>query len=114
MQAIVLPISDRHLDYARSVANQLHGGGVRVELDERTESVGRKIRDAELRKIPYMLVVGDREQEAQQVAVREHRRGDEGSAPVEEFIERLQEPVQSRSTRVTAAILALLIHAQHH
>ena len=52
---------------------------MRAEVDERTESVGRKIRDAELRKIPYMLVVGDREQEAQQVAVREHRRGDEGS-----------------------------------
>ena len=64
-------------------ATSCDAGGVRAELDERTESVGRKIRDAELRKIPYMLVVGDREQEAKQVAVREHRRGDEGSVPVE-------------------------------
>jgi len=61
--------------------------------------VGRKIRDAELRKIPYMLVVGDREQEAQQVAVREHRRGDEGSVAVDEFIERLDGEVRARRAR---------------
>jgi len=98
VQAIVLPISDKHLDYARTVRDQVHGGGVRVELDERTESVGRKIRDAELRKIPYMLVVGDREQESQQVSVREHRQGDEGSASVKEFIQRVQEAVQTGLT----------------
>jgi threonyl-tRNA synthetase len=97
VQAIVLPISDRHLDYARTLRDRLQAGGVRVELDERTESVGRKIRDAELRKIPYMLIVGDREQEAQQVSVREHRRGDEGSVPVEEFIARVREAAESRS-----------------
>ena len=73
LQAIVLPIADRHNDYAASVARQLAAAGVRVELDDRTESVGRKIRDAELRKIPFMLVVGDREQEAGEVGVREHR-----------------------------------------
>jgi threonyl-tRNA synthetase len=60
--------------------------------------VGRKIRDAELRKIPYMLVVGDREQERQMVAVREHRRGDEGSVPVGQFIERVTQLVESRLT----------------
>ncbi|MGH2881325.1 MAG: His/Gly/Thr/Pro-type tRNA ligase C-terminal domain-containing protein, partial [Solirubrobacteraceae bacterium] len=98
VQAIVLPISDRHLDYARAVREQLDAGGVRAEVDERTESVGRKIRDAELRKIPYMLVVGDREQEARQVAVREHRHGDEGSVPVEEFARRLREAAQTRLT----------------
>ena len=97
VQAIVLPIADRHLDYARNVRDELQAGGVRAELDERTESVGRKIRDAELRKIPYMLVVGDVEQEAQQVRVREHRRGDEGSARVSEFIGRVREQVKSRS-----------------
>jgi threonyl-tRNA synthetase len=97
VQAIVLPIADRHLDYAGTVRDELYSGGVRAELDERSESVGRKIRDAELRKIPYMLVVGDREQEARQVAVREHRRGDEGSAPVSEFIARVHEQVKSRS-----------------
>ena len=86
VQAIVLPIADRHLDYARTVRDELDAAGVRAELDERTESVGRKIRDAELRKIPYMLVVGDREQEAGEVAVREHRRGDDGSSRFKEFV----------------------------
>jgi threonyl-tRNA synthetase len=97
VQAIILPISDKHLGYAREVRHQLRSAGVRVELDERTESVGRKIRDAELRKIPFMLIVGDREQGAARVAVREHRRGDVGSVPVGEFIERLREQVESRS-----------------
>jgi threonyl-tRNA synthetase len=97
VQAIVLPISDRHLDYAFDVREQLGEAGVRAELDDRTESVGRKIRDAELRKIPFMLVVGDREQETQQVAVREHRRGDEGSVPVDEFVARVAQLVESRS-----------------
>ena len=64
VQAIALPIADRHEDYARRVVDRLRGAGLRAEVDDRTESVGRKIRDAELRKIPYMLVVGDREQEA--------------------------------------------------
>ena len=81
----------------RRSASSSPTAGVRAELDERTESVGRKIRDAELRKIPFMLVVGDREQEAQQVAVREHRRGDEGSVPVDEFVARVAHLVESRS-----------------
>jgi threonyl-tRNA synthetase len=97
VQAIVLPIADRHLDYARTVREGLNSAGVRVELDERTESVGRKIRDGELRKIPYMLIVGDREQEGEQVDVREHRQGRLGSMPFGDFIERLNKQVESRS-----------------
>jgi threonyl-tRNA synthetase len=97
VHAIVLPISDRHLDYAASVRDRLHRAGLRVELDERTESVGRKIRDAELRKIPYMLVIGDREQESDQVALREHRIGDAGSVPIAVVIEQIQDKVKSRS-----------------
>ncbi len=97
VQAIVLPIADRHSDYAGAVRDRLRAEGGRVEVDERTESVGRKIRDAELRKIPYMLVVGDREQEGGQVSVREHRRGDVGSYAVEEFIVRLSEQVRTRA-----------------
>jgi threonyl-tRNA synthetase len=97
VQAVILPISDKHLAYARDVRHRLHAADVRVELDERTESVGRKIRDAELRKIPFMLIVGDREQEAEHVAVREHRRGDVGSVRLGEFTERLREQVESRS-----------------
>src|ERR1700686_3705048 len=97
VQAIVLPIADRHADYGQAVRDRLRAAGLRAELDHRTESIARKIRDAELRKIPYMLVVGDREQEADEVGVREHRRGDAGSVGVEAFIERLQKQVKSRS-----------------
>ena len=89
VQAIALPIADRHNDYVNSVRDQLLAHGIRVEVDDRTESVGRKIRDAELRRIPYMLVVGDRERDAGEVSVREHRAGDSGSVTVEAFAERL-------------------------
>jgi threonyl-tRNA synthetase len=89
VQAILLPIADRHADFCRTVLSELATAGVRAELDERTESVGRKIRDAELRKIPYMLVVGDREVEAGEVSVRAHRSGDTGSEPVAAFAERV-------------------------
>jgi len=90
VQAIVLTIADRHAAYGEEVVDRLHAGGVRAELDERTESVGRKIRDAELRKVPYMLVVGDREAETGEVALREHGRGDVGAESVEAFVARLQ------------------------
>jgi threonyl-tRNA synthetase len=97
LQVMVLPISDRHVDYAADVVAQLRAAGVRVEVDERTESIGRKIRDAELQKTPYMLVLGDREQDAGEVAVRRHREGDEGSVPVAEFVARVTEQTASRS-----------------
>ncbi len=89
VQAIVLPISERLNDYAGTVRERLRAVGVRVELDDRGESVGRKIREAELRKIPYMLIVGDREAESDSVSLREHRSGDRGSVPVGELIETL-------------------------
>ncbi len=94
VQAVVLPISDRHLGYAREVAAQLEG--LRVEVDERTESVGKKIREAELRKVPYMLVVGDEEAGAGTVAVRRHREGDEGTVAVGDFAARTRERIASR------------------
>ena len=72
VQAIVLPIADRHNAYAAPSRARLLEKGLRVEVDERDEKVGRKMRDAELRKIPYMLVVGDREAEADEVSVRRH------------------------------------------
>ena len=90
VQAIVLPIADRHLEYARDVAARLEAAELRVEVDERSESVGRKIRDAELRKIPYMLVVGDKEAETGTVAVRRHREGDVGTEAVDAALERLR------------------------
>jgi threonyl-tRNA synthetase len=96
IQAIVLPIADRHFGYAREALTRLHEAGARAELDERTESVGRKIRDAELRKVPYMLVVGDREAEQGQVSLREHRKGDEGAMALDDFIARLQREIADR------------------
>ena len=89
VQTIVLPVSDRFIDYAGSVRDTLRTQDFRVEFDGRSESIGRKIRDAELRKIPYMLVVGEREQGEGAVAVRQHRGGDIGSESIAEFARRL-------------------------
>ncbi len=90
VQAIVLPVSDRFNEYGASVRDELRREGARVDLDDRSESVGRKIRDAELRKIPYMLVVGDREERDGGVSVREHRAGDTGGNSVQEFVQRIR------------------------
>jgi threonyl-tRNA synthetase len=97
VQAIVLPIADRHLDYSREIAAALRAAGIRGEVDERPESTGRKIRDAELRKIPYMLIVGDREQEGRTVGLREHRKGDEGAVEIDDFVQRVRSESAARS-----------------
>src|SRR3954451_21368877 len=89
VQAIVLPVADRHAEYAREVRSAL--SDFRVEVDDRTESIGRKIRDAELRKIPYMLVFGDREAENGTAAVRRHREGDQGALSLEAVRSKLAE-----------------------
>jgi threonyl-tRNA synthetase len=86
VQVIVLPIADRHLDYARSVRDRLAAAGLRVEVDERQEKIGYKIREAQLQKIPYMLVVGDKEVADGSVAVRARTGGDQGSRPVDDFV----------------------------
>jgi threonyl-tRNA synthetase len=86
VQAIVLPVSDRHNEYAADVAAELREEGVRVSVDERSESVGKKVRDAELGRYPYMLVVGDKEQEAGAVAVRSHEQGELGAMPVADLV----------------------------
>jgi threonyl-tRNA synthetase len=87
VQAIVLPVSDRHNEYAAEVAAELREAGVRVTIDERSESVGKKVRDAELGRYPNMLVVGDKEQEAGAVAVRSHEQGELGAMPVADLVE---------------------------
>ncbi len=97
VQATLLPISDRHVPYANEIAATLRDEGVRVDVDERTESIGRKIRDAELRKVHYMLVVGDREQETGSVGLRQHREGDLGSLTVGGFAERVRDEIEQRS-----------------
>ena len=86
VQAVVLPISDRHLAYGASVRDQLTAAGLRAVLDERQEKIGYKIREAQLQKVPYMLVVGDREAETGTVSVRERSGGDRGSSTIDAFI----------------------------
>jgi threonyl-tRNA synthetase len=90
VQAIVLPVSDRFNDYAHGVLAELRAAGVRAEVDARNESVGRKIREAELRKIPYMLIVGEREEHERSVSVRAHRGGEDGASTVEKFTDGLR------------------------
>src|SRR3954466_10033063 len=89
VQAIVLPIADDQIEYARQVADQLGAAGLRVELDEAAESIGKKIREAELRKVPYMLVIGDNEARDGTVALRRHGEGDQGTVGLDELAARL-------------------------
>jgi threonyl-tRNA synthetase len=89
VQAKVLPVADRHLPAAQQLLGELRAAGVRADVDERSESVGRKIRDAELAKIPYMLVVGDREQESGGASVRRHGEGDAGLMTAAELADRI-------------------------
>jgi threonyl-tRNA synthetase len=97
VQAIVLPIADRHIEYARQVRDRLAAEGLRAEVDERSEKVNYKIREAQLQKIPYMLVVGDREAASQQVALRTRKGGDQGSRPVDEVVAMIAEKNRTRS-----------------
>ena len=99
VQAIVLPISDRHLDYARQVHTRLAAAGLRAELDERQEKIGYKIREAQLQKVPYMLVVGDKEIEAKNVSVRHRHAGDLGPQDVAAFGARVVKLTQERAVR---------------
>jgi threonyl-tRNA synthetase len=89
VQARVLTIADRHAGYATQVEAELRSLGVRAQLDARSESIGRKVRDAELAKVPYMLVVGDKEQESSQVSLRRHGEGDLGAMPAVQAAERI-------------------------
>lgn len=81
-QVSLLPISDRHLDYAKRLEALFRKQRIRVELDDRSEKIGRKIRDAEMKKIPYMLVLGDKEEQESKVSVRKHGKEIKGSKPL--------------------------------
>ncbi len=97
IQAVVIPIADRHVDYAHRVVDDLRAEGLRVELDDRGERMQAKIRDAQLQKVPYMLVVGDREQEANAVAVRQRSGENLGALPLFQVIDRLTDEVETKS-----------------
>jgi threonyl-tRNA synthetase len=92
-QAVLLTIADRHADAAHDFATTLRDAGVRVKVDDRAESVGRKIREAELSKVPYMLVVGDSEVDSGSVSIRRHKQGDIGTLTVADFAQKIQDEV---------------------
>ena len=95
VQVKVLPIADAHIDYAKKVKEELQRAGIRVELDDRQEKIGYKIREAQLQKVPYMLVVGDKEKEANAVGVRSRKEGDSGAQKVEDFISKIKEEIEN-------------------
>ncbi len=97
VQATVLPITDRHVEYARKVHERLLAANLRSHLDDRNEKVNLKIREAQLQKVPFMLVVGDREGETNAVAVRHRKHGDQGAKPVEQFITEARALVDSKN-----------------
>jgi threonyl-tRNA synthetase len=97
VQAIVLPITDRQLDYARSVKEKLDQAGIRAAIDDRSEKVNLKIRESQLQKIPFMLIVGDREQQSGEVALRHRKRGDLGAKPLDDFIAEIRSQIDSKS-----------------
>lgn len=95
-QVYVIPISERHVDYAQEIYNKLKSLDIRANLDDRSESMNYKIREAQVKKIPYMLVIGDKEIENSQVAVRTRTRGDLGSQSIEQFINLIENEIKTR------------------
>lgn len=98
LQVKVLPISDKFMDYALSVKQELRKAGVRVEVDDRSEKIGKKIRDTELMKVPYMLVIGEKEMNEQQLSVRRQGKGDMGTVSLQSFIENIKEEIHQRKS----------------
>ncbi|MCI8784061.1 MAG: threonine--tRNA ligase [Dorea sp.] len=99
VQVKVLPISEKHLDYGKKVFQELEAAGIRAEIDERAEKIGYKIREAQMNKIPYMLVVGAKEEEQELVAVRSRFAGDEGQKGIDEFIAAVKEEIAGKIQR---------------
>ena len=93
VQVKVLPISDKHMEYGTKVLNELQAAGIRAEIDTRAEKIGYKIREAQMKKIPYMLVVGAKEEEEEKVSVRSRTNGDEGQCGLGEFVEKIKEEI---------------------
>ena len=94
-QIAILPISDKFIEYAEKIAKDLKAQGFRIKLDERAEKIGKKIRDAEMMKIPYMCVIGEKEVESQQISVRKHGKGDIGTFSIEDFALLLRNEINS-------------------
>lgn len=97
VQVKFLPIADRHADYAREIMEKLEAKGIRCELDDRSEKTGFKIRAAQMEKVPYMIIVGDKDVEACTVSVRSRKNGDEGATTVDEFVARIEKEIAEKS-----------------
>ena len=95
VQVKVMPITDNQLDYAKEVTNKLRANRIRVELDDRNEKIGYKIREAQLEKVPYMLIVGEKEVNSETVGVRSRKDGDVGAIAVDEFIKNIKEEIEN-------------------
>ncbi|EQH77942.1 His/Gly/Thr/Pro-type tRNA ligase C-terminal domain-containing protein, partial [Clostridioides difficile] len=97
-QVKILPISDKFMDYANEVKKELFDKGIRVELDDRAEKIGFKIREAQLEKVPYMLIVGEKEVADNNVSVRSRDKGEIGSIKLDEFIASISKEIESRES----------------
>ncbi len=95
-QVKILPIADRHVEYANEVKDRLLVEGIRVDVDDRSEKIGYKIREAQLSKVPYMLIIGDKEVENKEVGIRSREDGDIGASKLEDFIERINSDIKSK------------------
>ena len=96
-QVQIIPVSEKHFDYACELKNKLTEAGIRVEADMRNEKLGYKIREAQMEKIPYMLIIGDKETEEKTVSVRSRKNGDLGTKSQEEFIEYIIEEIDNKT-----------------
>jgi threonyl-tRNA synthetase len=97
LQAIILPISDKQKDYAQKVGDILSKKEIRTEINMENETIGKKIRQAELMKIPYLLIVGGKESKSDMVAIRKHGKGDMGQMKLEEFLEKIQKEIKEKA-----------------
>jgi threonyl-tRNA synthetase len=95
-QAVVIPVSQNFVGYSEQVVKYLKDKNIRVELDDRNEKVGYKIRDWEIKKIPYMLILGEKEEASKNISVRQHRKGDLGSFALSDFIDKITIEIQNK------------------
>jgi threonyl-tRNA synthetase len=96
LQVKILPISDKYLDYANTILDTLKKADIRAEIDDRSEKIGRKIRDTEIAKVPYMLVIGEKEMSEGKVAIRRQGKGDLGVKLIDEFVQEIAAEIKDK------------------
>jgi threonyl-tRNA synthetase len=96
VQVAVIPVSQHYLEYSQKVSQELKLNNIRVALDERNEKIGYKIRDWETNKAPYMLILGEKEANAQNISIRKHKLGDQGSLSLSEFISKISDEIKNK------------------